>query len=212
MRRWRGTIRPHIARALGDVRALRRHDRDFATERRRWTARRSTRPVASSGNPTLETWSDARFIEALPRACSRFACKKRRASTFPASYPSRPMIAPISVNCSGEIAAVDQPQAERAALEQIVDAEAGRDPAEADRKAGERGDIGGRAARRTWRGRRRRSGSSRKAPPKIIAIEPDLSFSSLCPVSAIHLLANSSGEYHRPPSRKADKAASKTAR
>src|SRR5690242_18076076 len=47
----------------------------------------------------------------------------------------------------GVIAAVDQPQAHAAARELIVDAEAGRDDAEADRETAQRGigERGGRA-------------------------------------------------------------------
>ena len=55
------------------------------------------------------------------------------------------------------------------------------------------------------------SSDSTKRQPKIIAMLPFLSCSSVRPVSRCQALPNSTGEYHRPPNRKQATAATTTA-
>jgi hypothetical protein len=53
--------------------------------------------------------------------------------------------------------------------------------------------------------------ASTNEPPKISAGLPDLTCSSLSPAAACHFFANSSGEYHNPPSTNAATVAASTA-
>src|ERR1041384_8111069 len=55
------------------------------------------------------------------------------------------------------------------------------------------------------------SNASTKDRPKILAMLPFLSCSSVRPVSRCQALPNNTGEYHRPPSTKLDTAATTTA-
>src|SRR5690349_3281071 len=51
----------------------------------------------------------------------------------------------------------------------------------------------------------------KKESPKILAIFEPFKFSSVNPFSRIHGLPNTAGEYHRPPIKKVDRAATMTA-